>query len=178
MPLTRSVVVGTTGSGKTTFARRLANAVEAPYIELDALYWKPNWQACVPDEFEEKVSNVVAGERWVVDGNYSSVRPIVWKRATAIVWLNYPFALTYFRLLRRSVRRLITGEELFSGNRESFSSLFLSRDSLLLWAITSQPKYRRDYPEALKQFPNVELYEFHRPSEADAYIAQLERSGP
>ncbi|MBN0386682.1 (d)CMP kinase, partial [Pseudomonas aeruginosa] len=42
-------VVGTSGSGKSTLARRLAHRLELPWIELDRLYWRPNWQGA-PDE--------------------------------------------------------------------------------------------------------------------------------
>ena len=87
-----------------------------------------------------------AAERWVMDGNYSAVRDLVWGRATAVVWLNYPFRVVLWRCLSRTIRRAITREELFSGNRESFRMSFLSRDSIILWAITSHRRVRRGVP--------------------------------
>ena len=130
-------MVGTSCAGKTTLARQLSRALGAPHIELDAIHWQPNWEARSAEEFRQLVGDAVAGERWVVDGNYSVSRDIVWGRATAIVWLNYSFRVVLWRALYRTTRRVISREELFSGNRETFRQAFLSRDSIILWATTT-----------------------------------------
>ena len=114
----RIVVVGTSGSGKTIFARQLAGILDYAHIELDALHWGPNWTA--RPEFPELVRVAIIADNWVVDGNYRTVRDQVWARATAIVWLNYPFRVVFCRALARTVRRLVSRELLYSGNRESF----------------------------------------------------------
>jgi adenylate kinase family enzyme len=174
MSFARTVVVGTTGSGKSTLASRLAAAIGVRHVELDVLFWQPGWQSRRPEDFAEHVRREVRRDAWVIDGNYSSVRSIIWERATAIVWLNYAFSLTFVRLLRRTLTRLVTREEICNGNRESFVGIFLSRQSLLLWAIRSHPRYRREYPLALKRYPDVRLHEFRRPSETEAFLSRLE----
>ena len=68
--LSRVVVVGTSGAGKTTFARRLAGSLGVRHIELDALHWDSGWVPKGLDEFRQSVGEAVAQERWVVDGNY------------------------------------------------------------------------------------------------------------
>jgi hypothetical protein len=87
----RVVVIGVTGSGKTTFARGVADSIGAPCVELDALHWEPGWQAAPPETFLARVAAATAGERWVADGNYSRAQGLLWPRAEAIVWLDYPF---------------------------------------------------------------------------------------
>ena len=87
----RISVVGTSGSGKTTLARRLAAILNVPNIELDALHWGPCWTPRPLEQFRADVGAAVAKDRWVVDGNYAVVRPLVWARPTAIVWLDLPF---------------------------------------------------------------------------------------
>ena len=116
-----------------------------------------------------------AGERWVMDGNYSAVRDIVWGRATAVVWLNYPFRVVLWRCLRRTITRAITREELFSGNRESFRMSFLSRDSIILWAITSHRRVRREYRRILNgaEFPHLRVIELRGSAEAEQLVATL-----
>src|SRR5262245_14416418 len=96
--LTRVVVVGTSCSGKTTFARELVAIIGSPHTELDALHWGPDWT--IRADFPERVRTAAAQPCWVMDGNYSVVRHILWPRATAIVWLNFSFALTFGRALR------------------------------------------------------------------------------
>jgi hypothetical protein len=87
----RIVVVGTTSSGKSTLAERLANKLEHDFIELDALHWEPGWKDAPLDVFRERVETATRARAWVVAGNYSSARDIVWSRAEAVVWLDYPF---------------------------------------------------------------------------------------
>ena len=106
--LRRTVVIGTTGSGKTTTAARLAATLSVPRVELDAINWQADWIALTDTDvplFRSRVAEAVRGDAWVVDGNYSVARDIVWPRATAIVWLNYPFGLVFSRLVRRTLRR-------------------------------------------------------------------------
>src|SRR5215210_7176988 len=80
----RISVVGTTGSGKTTLARQLSQRLVIPHVELDALYWEPNWVGAADPVFRERVEGALRGEAWVVDGNYSRVRDIIWSRAEAV----------------------------------------------------------------------------------------------
>lgn len=77
----RVAVVGTTGAGKTTFARPLAEIVDAKHVELDALYHGPNWTPSEPDVRPDRVGDAIACERWVTDGNYGDARPLVWAAA-------------------------------------------------------------------------------------------------
>ena len=142
----RLIIIGTSCSGKTTLTRQLSRTLRAPCIELDAIHWKPAWQPRPTDEFRQMVSEVVAGERWVIDGNYSRVRDIVWARGTTIIWLNYPFRVVLWRALCRTVKRAATQEELFSGNRESFRKSFFSRESIILWVIYSYRRLRAKLP--------------------------------
>ena len=134
-PMKRVVVIGSSCSGKTTLARRLAEALDCEHIELDALYWGPSWSEAPREAFRAAVEERLAGDRWVVDGNYSVVRDIVWSRATDAVWLNYPFPIVLGRALVRTLRRIVLREELFGGNRELFRKTFLSRESILWWVI-------------------------------------------
>ncbi len=169
------IVVGTSCSGKTTLARQLSQALGAPHVELDGIHWMPGWQLRPMDEVRQMVGEAAAAERWVMDGNYSAVRDIVWGQATAVVWLNYPFLVVLWRCLRRTIRRAITKEELFSGNRESFRMSFLSRDSIILWAITSHGQIRRKYRRILDggDFPHLRVIELRGSAEAEALVASL-----
>ena len=113
----RVVVVGCTGSGKTSVARSLARLLDAPRVELDALNWEPDWTAAETDVFRQRVRDALTGEAWVVDGNYSAVRDLVWPRAAMLVWLNLPYRVVSWRLLWRTLKRVFTREELWNGNR-------------------------------------------------------------
>ncbi len=84
--MNRVIVVGTTGSGKTTLAGALARKMACPFIELDALFWNPGWVKTPPDEFRRRVAEAIAQERWAAGGNYGTARDLVWQRADTLVW--------------------------------------------------------------------------------------------
>ncbi len=147
----RVAVVGVTGSGKTRLAQALANALDLVYVELDALQWGPNWQPAPRDVFRQQAEAALAGGSWVTDGNYSELHDLVWGQAEALVWLDYPLPLVLWRLVKRTFQRAHSKELLWGTNRETWRSALFSRDSLFLYAISSQKRQHRSYPAALAQ---------------------------
>ena len=172
--LQRVAVVGTSCSGKTTFAHNLSAILGTPHIELDTLHWLPGWEERPAAEFRRMVEREISAKRWVSDGNYSSVRDIVWGRATDIIWHNYSFPLVFTRALRRSISRAWTREELFSGNRESIKQTFFSRDSILVWILKSYQRNRVKYRafQNSSEWQHLQFREFKRPSEAADFLSQ------
>ncbi|MDB5033664.1 MAG: topology modulation protein [Chlorobi bacterium] len=163
--LDRVVVIGSSGAGKSTLAASLAGALGSHHMELDALHWKPNWVPSPIEEFRERVGLAAAGDRWVADGNYGGVRDVLWARATAIIWLNYSFPVTFSRVVRRTFHRAITRQELYSGNRESLLTAFFSRESILLWVITTFRRRRREFPLLMRdeRYRHIEFIVFDSP---------------
>lgn len=175
----RVVVIGTSCAGKTTLARRLAEALGSAHVELDALHWGPGWSAASTEGFRKAVRERVSVERWVVDGNYAKVQDIVWSRATDAVWLNYSFPVVFGRALWRTLRRVFLREALFGGNRESFRNAFLSRGSILWWVITTFGRRRRQYRALFGDgaFPKLRLTELRAPRDAEHLIRSLRAAG-
>jgi adenylate kinase family enzyme len=172
----RVVVIGISCVGKTTFAHSLARVLSCPHIELDTLYWQPNWVPRASDEFRARTARAVSQNCWVIDGNYSVVRDLVWSRATTVIWLNYVFPLVLWRALTRTVRRVLTQEELFSGNRESLRMALFSRESILWWVLTTFHRRRKQYRELFDTRPSSRLVyvELRNPSEAQHFLTRLE----
>ncbi len=123
----RVIVVGTTGSGKSTLGEALARRLSADFVELDALYWGADWQPAETELFRARITAATQGERWVLAGNYSKSRPLTWTRTDTLIWLDYPFPLVFGRLLRRTVRRIVTQEDLWGNNRETWRKSFFDR---------------------------------------------------
>jgi adenylate kinase family enzyme len=117
----RVVFVGTSGVGKSTLGEELAALRGVPLIELDALYWKPNWVESERDEFRARVELATQAEAWVVAGNYlRAVQDLTWPRATDVIWLDIGLPRTIGRILTRSFRRWQRRELLWGTNYESF----------------------------------------------------------
>lgn len=175
LPLARVVVVGCSCSGKTTFAQALAKRLGQPHIELDALHWLPNWESVPHTAFRLRVMAATAAEQWVVDGNYTLARDLTWGRATTIIWLNYPRRIVFARAIRRTLHRVLTRQVLYSGNRESIRRSFFSRDSILLWVLTSYKRRQASYRATFDHAPSdgVRYVEFRRPKDAQHFIHRL-----
>ncbi|MBS0321282.1 MAG: toxin [Proteobacteria bacterium] len=174
------VVVGTSGSGKSTLAQKLAVELGHACIDLDDLHWGPAWTPKPEARFHELVATAAAASRWVIAGNYGKVRDLVWPRATCIVWLNYSFATVMTRSVRRSIRRIWRQEALFAGNRETFQRTFLSRDSILLWVISTFARRRREMAalRAGGRYGHLVWIECRAPRDADAVLARCRSGGP
>lgn len=158
----RIVVVGTSGSGKTTLAQQLAAWLSYPHIELDSLHWGPNWTEA-PD-FVQKVAQAVERPYWVLDGNYSRVRQIIWSQADTIVWLDYSIWVCYWRMVRRAFQRVFLRQELWNGNRESFRGQFLSKESLFVWIYHTHGRRRQKYNKLKQENPYPHLTWIHHQS--------------
>ena len=113
----RVVVFGTTGSGKSWLAERLAARHGLRLIELDALFWGKDWQPAPLELFRHRVEREIRDGDWIVVGNYGQVRDLTWRAADTLVWLDLPFPLVMWRLFRRTMRRSLTRENLWgTGN--------------------------------------------------------------
>ena len=145
----RIVIVGTTGSGKTTLSKRLSQMLGIPTVELDAIRHGPNWAETPDDEFRRRIADSLRGDRWIVDGNYTVARDIIWPRATTLIWLDYPFPLVFWRLFRRTMIRGIMRTKLWNDNTEDLWRHFLTKDSLFLWAIQTHWKRRKSLADTL-----------------------------
>jgi AAA domain-containing protein len=168
----RIVVVGSSGSGKTWLARALAERLGREHVELDRLHWGENWSR--REDFQQQVEEIIARDSWVIEGNYRAVRERVWKRATAIVWLNYSIFVALRRASARSLRRIIRKEELWGGNRETFRRAFFSHEGPVLWILQSHHRRRRQFREmfASEAYKHLTVFDLRRPSEAEAILSE------
>jgi adenylate kinase family enzyme len=175
----RISVVGSSGAGKSTMAKALADALAIPHIELDQINWQPGWRdlnTFEPDEFVRRVREAIAAPAWVSDGNYGRVQPLVRARATDVVWLDYPWALVIGRLLRRSLIRSATKREVWpgTGNRELWRN-WLDRDSPLIFTLRHFHDRRRRYEAtfASPELANLRVHRLRRPDEAGALVERM-----
>jgi len=170
-------VIGTTGSGKSTFSTRLANKIDCQYIQMDQIFWKSGWTESTDDEFIPKVKNAVAGDCWVLDGNYSRTNDIKWQNADTIIWIDFSYFRTLSQLFKRTVIRIVLQQELWlgTGNRESFGKSFMSKKSIFVWFFKNYQKNKSRYSKLMRS-PSVKHIEFIRlrsPKEVKQFIEDI-----
>ncbi len=174
-PEPRIVVVGTSAVGKSTLARVLAAHARVPYVELDELHWSADWREKPDDEFRRLADAATAGPKWVTDGNYGIIRDLLWPRVNLVVWLNFGLARTLWRGLRRSADRILRRTELWHGNRESWRRTFFSRDSILLWIVTTHARRRREFEHLRSSgaYAHLKWVELRSPADVRRWLRQL-----
>ncbi len=142
-PLGRRIaVVG--GGGKTTLSKALSAKLGLPFVELDALFWKPGWQESSVEEFRSKVTAALAAAPagWVADGNYTSrLGDLVVGQADTVIFVNMPWQVMFCRIFRRAVRRARDRERICGDNYESWRQTFFSPKSLLWWHVKTRRRY-------------------------------------
>jgi adenylate kinase family enzyme len=168
------LIASASGSGKTTTGRALAEQLDVPFYELDALHHGPNWTPATREELLAKVEPIVRSEAWVIDGTYRSrIGDVVPASADVVLWLDLPIRVWLPRLLRRTARRVIRREELWSGNRERLRDVVHPTNSVVLYALRNHRATRRTLAAELARFPLVRL---RTPAEVEAFLRSAGRA--
>ncbi|HUP15752.1 MAG TPA: adenylate kinase [Acidimicrobiia bacterium] len=173
----RFAVVGTTGVGKTTLARSISQCLSIPHVELDGIYHQAGWKRLPEGEFRTRIIEEVGRPAWVIDGNYSEVRDLVWAAADAVIFLDYPRSVIMSRVIRRSLGRAATRRRLWNGDRESFKNL-LSRDpeeNIIRWASAGVDTLHQRYLSATNdpKWSGLNFVRLADPRQAAVFMAAL-----
>ena len=147
----RISVVGNTGSGKTTLARRLSQRLGFPLLELDSIVHQADWTPLTDDDFRQRITMFLeTNSDWIIDGNYSQVLNEIWSRADTVVWLDPPRLRNMSAVIRRTLARLFTRRTLWNGNHEPWSNLFRldPQKSVIAWAWSRHGERRSQFRAA------------------------------
>ena len=170
-------VVGSSGSGKSTFSQQLAEVLKTRYIEMDMLYWLPDWQERDDADFFTILRQHLQGDSWVLDGNYNRTRAIKWAYADTVIWLDYSRQRTALQSVKRAVQRSVCRQELWpgTGNVESFKRAFFSKESVVRWSWQNYHRIRRRYLTAIAdpEYRHLHFIQLTSPQMARDFIQQL-----
>lgn len=132
------IITGTTCTGKTTLGNKLSHELSITQIDLDELYFLPEWVEKDKEVFVQDVINATKGlNNWIVTGSYQTLlKDTIWQEASVIVWLDYPLNLIIRRCFIRTWKRVFYKEKCCGENYETLKKVF-SKESLFLWIFKS-----------------------------------------
>jgi adenylate kinase family enzyme len=163
----RILVMGSCGSGKSTFARRLSAITGIPVVSIDALFWKPGWVESDKAEFRERLADVARQPRWIMDGNYISHLVELRRDASdTVIWLDLPRATCMLGIMTRIVKNYgRVRPEMAEGCPEKIDFAFLR----YVWTFREQQT-----PKLLAYFHGLRadqsLIHFTERAQADRYL--------
>ena len=166
------MVYGVNGSGKTTMAGRISRATSLPWHSVDDLTWEPGWVEVPGDEQRRRITEICAGDEWILDTAYGRWLDVPLGRAELIVALDYPRWVSLQRLVRRTVARAVLRTPICNGNRESLM-MALSKDSIVAWHFRSFAKKRRRMQHWIDKADGPAVLRFNRARDAERWLADL-----
>ena len=170
--VSRILVYGVTGSGKTTLARRISERTGLPWHPVDDLTWEPGWVEVPDAEQRRRIEAICAEDRWVLDSAYGRWMDVPLACAELIVALDYPRWVSLAWLLRRSVRRVVRRELACNGNQETLRRL-LGSDSIVRWHFQSFARKRERIRQWSTTSPGPDVIRLRSPRETKRWLATL-----
>ncbi|HOP07775.1 MAG TPA: hypothetical protein PLF13_10845 [candidate division Zixibacteria bacterium] len=164
----RIVVIGHPGSGKSTLAGRLGPILKLPVFHLDKLFWKPGWVESDREAFRRKITEVMEGEIWIIDGSYTSTLPLRLQYADTAVHLDFSRLLCMWRINRRWITSYgRVRPDLADDCPERFDWSFQR------WCWRYRRRQRPLIMSALKDAPQVRTITLTCPGQVEAWLASL-----
>ncbi|MBR5617214.1 MAG: DNA topology modulation protein [Oscillospiraceae bacterium] len=97
----RIMIIGCGGAGKSTLARQLGAKLNLPVVHLDKLFWRPGWEHISREEFDRLHREVLAQEKWIIDGNYDRTMGERAKYCDTIIYLDFSRAACLMGVAKR-----------------------------------------------------------------------------
>ena len=160
------LVIGPGGAGKSVFARQLGEILRLNVIHLDSWYWKPGWVEPSKEEWAATVDEILRGDSWIIDGNYSGTLERRLAACDAVIFLDLPRLTCIWRVISRVLRyRSTTRPDMAEGCPERLSLKFL----LWIWNYR-----RRTRPKVLRLLTssNANVITLQSPEEVDKFLRQ------
>lgn len=170
----RIIVAGVSGSGKTYTAKSISKLLDIPHFDLDNYYWEPGWQGKDRQKFNDIVNALTQKDCWIISGNFSTTEMPIFQKCDHIIWLDYSIFRCLAQSFARSIRRIIRKEPCCNGNFESIKQLFFSRNSIIVWVLSSYNK-RRDFYNMLftRDHREKTFLRFSSPKETNIWLKNL-----
>ena len=159
------LVIGCPGGGKSTFSRALNKITGIPLFYLDMIWHKPDKTTCSREVFDQRLGEILRGERWIIDGNYARTLPLRLADCDTVFWLDYP------------LETCIEGIRARKGKpRADMPWIEMEEDEEFMEFVRNFPlSGRREIQRLLKEYPEKDIVVFYSREEAEAFLARQKK---
>ncbi len=167
----RILIIGSGGSGKSTLSRRLGEATGIEVVHLDKLHWRAGWVEPDKAEWGETVGQILQGDSWIIDGNYSGTLETRMAAADTVIFLDLPRTVCVWRILKRLMRyHNANRPDMAEGCNEKFDLKFLK----WVWEYTARTKPKVE--SLLKKFQDkVKIIRLRSSKELKGFIENISK---
>lgn len=165
------IILGSSCSGKTTLGKRLAILNHAKAIDLDDLNWLPGWKSRPTNEMIAILEKKIWGEKkWIISGNYRGTHSVTMPKATCVIWLDFRLSLILWRMVNRTLKRIISQEEICNGNKETFYGTFIDKDNLFSYTLRTYSRRKKQFSQLSEVYPHLEIFRISSPKKLEEFI--------
>lgn len=165
----RILIVGTSGAGKSTVAKKVAAQMSLDYYASDDFYWQHDWEPAPVDQVNRLLDAILVKPSWVLDGNFEDRWQDVWNRADQIVWLDYSLPRVLWQVASRNLGWFLSRRLVWSGNRMTLHRAI----SGIRHSLRSHGRKRRAYPQYIAQLRHDRVVRLSSRQQTDAWVSSL-----
>ena len=168
----RILIIGNAGSGKTTFAKVLAEKTNLPLIHLDKLFWCGEWEHLSREEFDDVLQKELDKPEWIIDGNFSRTLPHRLEYADTVFYFDLPTITCLWGSTVRVIKNYGKTRDDMGGNCPEY---FDKQKASLYKAIFSFNRtHRKKYRKLFGEQNNKNVVIFKSRKQANRYLKELE----
>lgn len=168
------LIIGNAGSGKSTFAKRLAEKSSLPLVHLDKLYWRGNWDHLTREEFDTVLQAELEKPEWIIDGNFNRTLPHRLKYCDTVFFFDLPTVTCLWGITKRVLQSYGKTREDMGGNcPERFDK---QKPALYKNVLHFNKQHRRGYYQLLGKTENVNVIVFKSRKAVNEYLKEITAS--
>lgn len=161
----RVIVIGCGGAGKSTFSKNLSNKLDIPVYHLDKFFWNKGWVSTPKDEFDNKITELINKDKWIIDGNFIRTLDKRAERADTIIFINMPTHICFYRIMkRRIIYRGKSRPDMAEGCQEGIDFEFFK------WVLTYNKKIRPKILKKLSEYKDKDVVILNSKKEVQQFI--------